>query len=67
MTETRPPARWRRTPVTMGLIVACVLVWLVQLLVPTSTDALLLSADTGWTQPWRFVTAMFTHDPVLPF
>ncbi|CAI9409006.1 rhomboid family intramembrane serine protease [Aestuariimicrobium sp. T2.26MG-19.2B] len=67
MTETRPPARWRRAPVTMGLIVACVLVWLVQLVVPTSTDALLLSADTGWSQPWRFVTAMFTHDPVLPF
>lgn len=52
---------------TVALAVACALVWLVQLTVPASTDALLLSADTAWQQPWRFVTAMFTHDPSLPF
>ena len=64
-----PPRRtiWQIAPVTVSLVVACVLVWLVQLTIPASTDALLLSADTAWQQPWRFVTAMFTHDPSLPF
>lgn len=63
----RPRSIWSIAPVTVTLAVTCVLVWLAQLTIPSTTDALLLSADTAWRQPWRFVTAMFTHDPSLPF
>ncbi|MGJ6979117.1 rhomboid family intramembrane serine protease [Aestuariimicrobium soli] len=69
-TEPTGPATQRRrtpTPVTWSLVIACLLVWLAQLTFPPTTEALLLSADTAWSQPWRLVTSMFTHDPSLPF
>ncbi len=41
----------------------CVIVFLLQLLIPGFTELFLLNADS-WYQPWRFLTAMFLHGDI---
>lgn len=45
---------------TLWLSIVCILFFIVQLLIPAFTDALVLN-QSSWTQPWRFVTAIFLH------
>lgn len=50
--------------VTYGIMIACVVVWVAQLLIPDATRALWFAPAHALPQlyePWRFVTAMFTH------
>lgn len=52
--------------VTYGIMILCVVVWIGQLLIPGVTKALWFApvyADPSHFEPWRFLTAMFTHSP----
>ena len=46
---------------TFALIGACVVVWIIQFVVPNATDDLAFVPALGWAEPWRFVTSMFAH------
>ena len=68
--ETRTP----RTPfggvvtdgrplVTYGLIIACVVIWLLQRADPSLTDQLEFRPAFAAGRPWTFLTAAFLHSP----
>lgn len=44
----------------IGLSLLCVVIFIIQLLLPSVTEALVLNAS-AWTQVWRFVTSIFLH------
>lgn len=47
--------------VTYGIIAACVVIWLLQLVVPGFTNALVFFAPFTHAQPWRIITGGFAH------
>ncbi len=49
--------------VSLWISVVCVLFFIIQVISPIFTNALILNSD-AWHQPWRFVTAMFLHGDV---
>lgn len=51
------------TPVSYGLIVACVAVWLLQNLSYRVSDLVMLIPSVAWAEPWRFLTSAFAHQP----
>lgn len=52
------------TPViTYTLIGICVAIFALQWVSPSVTSNFAFAPFLGWTQPWRFVTAMFLHSP----
>jgi membrane associated rhomboid family serine protease len=44
----------------IGLSLLCVVIFIIQVLLPSVTEALVLNAS-AWTQVWRFVTSIFLH------
>ena len=52
-----------RPLVTQGLIGICVALFALQWVSPAVTDEFAFSPLFGWTEPWRFITAMFLHAP----
>ncbi|NHA69350.1 rhomboid family intramembrane serine protease [Phycicoccus flavus] len=54
-----------RPLVTMTLIGACVVVFVLQQVVPGLTSRLLFVPVLGDVQPWRFVTSVFAHGGLL--
>ncbi|WP_246012597.1 rhomboid family intramembrane serine protease [Myceligenerans xiligouense] len=60
-------ARAGRPVITLGIIVACVASWIVQV-VPGSgwTQLLWFWPVGGYYEPWRFVTAAFVHSSTIP-
>jgi len=52
-----------RPVVTIGIIVACVAVWLLQLTVPSLTNEFAFAPVVGRAEPWRLLTAAFLHSP----
>jgi membrane associated rhomboid family serine protease len=52
-----------RPVVTYSLIGLCVAVFLAQWASPETTVDYAFIPIAGWTEPWRFVTAMFLHAP----
>ncbi|KNX38817.1 rhomboid family intramembrane serine protease [Luteipulveratus halotolerans] len=52
-----------RPVVTIAIIVACVLVYLGQLVDDRVTEELAFVPVLGQDEPWRFVTAAFVHSP----
>ena len=51
----------QRTSVTMGLIIACVIVWALQLLNPRIDFAVSLIPKLVPSEPWRLLTSAFAH------
>lgn len=49
------------TPVTLGIIGACVLVYVVQTVYPAFSDEIAFAPVVGYHEPWRFLTAAFAH------
>jgi membrane associated rhomboid family serine protease len=45
---------------SLWFVLVCVLFFILQLVIPVFTDALLLNQQS-WLEPWRFVTAIFLH------
>lgn len=45
---------------TIILSAICILFFIMQILIPAFTDALILNSS-AWLQPWRFVTSIFLH------
>lgn len=54
-------ARRGRPVVTIGLIAACVVMYVLQLAVPGWTVRWAFNPVAGWFEPWRFVTSAFLH------
>jgi membrane associated rhomboid family serine protease len=52
-----------RPLVTYGLIIACVVMWLLQRADPTLTDRLEFAPYAASHRPWTFLTAAFLHSP----
>ena len=52
-----------RPLVTYGLIIACVVIWLLQRAEPTITDKLEFAPYAAMARPWTFLTAAFLHSP----
>ncbi|WIY84085.1 rhomboid family intramembrane serine protease [Propionimicrobium sp. PCR01-08-3] len=52
-----------RTPVTTTLIVVCVVLWVLQNIVPMITSAMMLVPSVAAVEPWRFITSAFVHAP----
>lgn len=50
-------------PVSTGLIAICVVIWLIQHVIPSVTSALMMVPSLGYEQPWRFLTSAFVHSP----
>jgi membrane associated rhomboid family serine protease len=48
---------------TYGLIIACVVIWLLQRADPTLTDRLEFAPYAASHRPWTFLTAAFLHSP----
>jgi membrane associated rhomboid family serine protease len=51
---------------TFALIGLCALFGILQVTVPGFTEALLLT-PAAWSEPWRFVTAVFLHGDIAHF
>ena len=49
------------TPITIILIVACVLLYIPEAMGMGINDYLAVDSDSAWIQPWTFITAMFAH------
>lgn len=47
----------------LWLSAICILFFVLQLFIPTFTNALLLN-EQSWTQPWRFLTSIFLHGDI---
>lgn len=45
---------------TLWITLACILFFVIQLIIPTFTDSLVLN-QSSWLEPWRFVTSIFLH------
>ncbi|WP_019135632.1 rhomboid family intramembrane serine protease [Cellulomonas massiliensis] len=54
-------ARRGRPVVTIGLIAACVVMYVLQLAVDGWTVRWAFNPVAGWFEPWRFVTSAFLH------
>jgi membrane associated rhomboid family serine protease len=54
-----------RPRATLGLIVACGVVFLLQLAVPGVTRTFAFAPALAGQEPWRFLTAAFLHSPSL--
>jgi len=48
---------------TLWISAACVIMFILQLVIPSFTDALVLN-QSSWMQPWRFVSSIFLHGGV---
>lgn len=55
-----------RPTVTISIVVACVVIWLLQLASSGVTNALAFVPALGWDEPWRFLTSAFAHSPAMP-
>jgi membrane associated rhomboid family serine protease len=52
-----------RPVVTLGIVVICAVVWLLQQVSPQVTRDLAFVPYLGAAEPWRFLTAAFAHSP----
>lgn len=52
-----------RPLVTYGVIITCVVLWLLQRADPTITDRLEFAPYSAVARPWTFLTAAFLHSP----
>lgn len=52
-----------RPLVTQGIIGVCVALFVLQWASPAVTDDFAFQPVLGWTEPWRFLSAMFLHAP----
>ena len=52
-----------RPVVTLGIVVICAAVWLLQQVSPGVTRDLAFVPYLGASEPWRFLTAAFAHSP----
>jgi len=52
-----------RPVVTLGIVVICAVVWLLQQVSPQVTRDLAFVPYLGAAEPWRFLTAAFAHAP----
>ncbi|MCG2801803.1 MAG: rhomboid family intramembrane serine protease [Cellulomonas sp.] len=52
-----------RPVATIAIIAACVVVYVLQRLVPGFTSAWVFTPAIGSIEPWRFLTAAFLHSP----
>ena len=52
-----------RPVVTLGIVVICAAVWLLQQVSPAVTRDLAFVPYLGAAEPWRFLTAAFAHSP----
>lgn len=52
-----------RPIVTYSIAAICVVVFVAQWSAPRVTDDFAFAPIVGWTEPWRFVSAMFLHAP----
>ncbi|SNC65171.1 Membrane associated serine protease, rhomboid family [Kytococcus aerolatus] len=57
---------WDSTPVTYVLLGLCVAAWLLQLVVPGTTDRGSFVPALAASEPWRFLTSVFLHSPSGP-
>lgn len=66
-TVTRFGGRFRdsRPVATYSIMGICVVVYVVQLLVPSITMQFAFSPARGWDEPWRALTAAFLHSPSM--
>ncbi|MBI4896005.1 MAG: rhomboid family intramembrane serine protease [Candidatus Aenigmarchaeota archaeon] len=48
-------------PITIILAVVCTLIFLVQILVPSTTDTFVLQSADALARPWTLITAIFLH------
>lgn len=56
---------WRQAPVTVGIIVAAVVVFGLQQVMPGLTRMLGFSPVVALTEPWRFLTTAFLHGSLM--
>lgn len=56
---------WRQAPVTVGIIVAAVVVFGLQQVTPGLTRMLGFSPVVALTEPWRFLTTAFLHGSLM--
>lgn len=52
-----------RPLVTQGIIGVCVVLFVLQWASPAVTEDFAFAPVVGWTEPWRFLSAMFLHAP----
>ena len=45
---------------TLWLSLICIVVFVIQLVIPSSTDTLVLN-QASWFEPWRFISSIFLH------
>ncbi len=50
---------------TLAIVTAIIIVFVVQMIVPTITDEFALVSSEAFAEPWTFVTSMFLHGDVL--
>lgn len=62
-TTRQRPSGWQLAPLTHLVIAICLVVWVLENTVPGFFEQVALSAETGRTQPWRFLTSAFAHAP----
>lgn len=55
-----------RPVVSFGIIGVCTVMWLLQLMDSSVTDRFFFAPALGESEPWRFLTAAFLHDPGSP-
>lgn len=62
-----PPISWHDTPVTITVVVTCVVVWVVQLAFPAFDNQVALLPSDLPTHAWTLLSDLFAHASDLPW